>query len=77
MTMKYEVNLCHLMEKTPLDTNKFHSIEIILPSGGRINIDLFQRKPGFISVRTLDNSMMVYPAASNAVEIGEESDGGK
>lgn len=51
-------------DKTPA-----HSLRVITSTGGRIDVELWERSPGEITIRVLDGHMIVKPEASNTIVV--------
>lgn len=62
-----------LKEPSKIDTATFHAVRLVLSNGGIIEIELFERTEGAITIRTIPgdgkNCIAVYPQAGNTIEI--------
>lgn len=50
-------------------THDGHRLEVTLSNGGRVSVELFERTPGVLSIRTHDGWMVIEPEASNTITI--------
>lgn len=51
------------------DDTQAHSLRIITSTGGRIDVELWERAPGEVTIRVLDGHMIVKPEASNTIVV--------
>lgn len=52
-----------------VDLKGARTIAINLSDGGRLDVELFERTPGRLTVRTINGAIVVHPYSSNVVEI--------
>lgn len=67
-----KVFLRELNNKKEINLTRSPSIEIVLSDGAEIEVELFERAPGRLSVRTTSGGIMVHPIVTNVIEIEGE-----
>lgn len=57
-----------------IDTHKHHYIVIHLADGEQVQIELFERYPGGITIRTTNQGCVIVPEAGNSIRIRGRGD---
>lgn len=55
--------------RSSIDTPDAHRIVVTLSNDGKVSLELFERTPGTVSIRTHDGWMVLEPEASNTITI--------
>ncbi len=58
--------------RTEIDISNNPTLVLTFPDGSEIEVELFERRPNRLSVRTGHGSIIIHPCVTNVVEIEAE-----